>query len=725
MFLREGDEFVVEEVAETEGQRSLVTLRKGSVRSSNGNGIVSARGSYLMDTADREFPLRTVIDDHRYPAYSLIGRIGEDGKPFYIGERFEGAAESTGELYLSINDPAPSGNEGFFLVSARRAMLSATAYNPYGPGHNPGYYLKENQSGAASQNDYTESLPDNPLVVIYFIDGLRPDVLLEMAEWGHMPTFKRIFLDGGSRVRNAFTLLPSHTCTSFTSMITGMFADKHGLKSQVFYNPHTGRYFDGLNTRSFSIFAAAVRRRHAVALYDLFPRSFGAGALPVQRRSPETLYANLGEFGHRAINTANYGSNIINEIDAVQTRFALDMAAMPEIELMLVWLPLNDLDAARHPNGQFGRTRKVIAELDGHFAAIERRLKERGRLDNTIFVLFSDHGHVGGEDLHNEPFDLERDIIHPRLRIGAWSWYHRNPFPSPEVPRSSFAAISDADGGAGVTLPYRSADSGDMKTRNTWSELSNYQLADGTGTVNTLDIFTEHRKSRSVIGGSDKPVDMVVAMVDDNTVIVQRAVDCRALIHRTEKDGPMLFRYEPLRDGGQADDCDPLGYLRCDNFIRDAGRIAAEQGQELAEWLEGWHTGREWLTATAFCEYPGAVEAMNRYFHMHPDFAGTDQRAVQPDMLVFASPGWLFQPYQSLGDRKDKDVGMKHGHAVRQAAQICMFFAGPGIKRGHIVEEPGLIVDIMPTVLKIMNKETPDGIDGVAIRSIFANENGK
>lgn len=37
-------------------------------------------------------------------AYSLIGRFGPDGSPFFIGSRYEGTAPANGALMLAMND---------------------------------------------------------------------------------------------------------------------------------------------------------------------------------------------------------------------------------------------------------------------------------------------------------------------------------------------------------------------------------------------------------------------------------------------------------------------------------------------------------------------------------------------------------------------------------------------------------------------------------------------
>ena len=47
---------------------------------------------------------------------ALIGRIGETGAPFYVGERWSGRAGGDGPLYLRIDDDLLGDNEGFVLV---------------------------------------------------------------------------------------------------------------------------------------------------------------------------------------------------------------------------------------------------------------------------------------------------------------------------------------------------------------------------------------------------------------------------------------------------------------------------------------------------------------------------------------------------------------------------------------------------------------------------------
>jgi hypothetical protein len=47
---------------------------------------------------------------------ALLGRVGEDGAPFYVGRRATWPVDRDGTLYLRIDDDVLSDNEGFVTV---------------------------------------------------------------------------------------------------------------------------------------------------------------------------------------------------------------------------------------------------------------------------------------------------------------------------------------------------------------------------------------------------------------------------------------------------------------------------------------------------------------------------------------------------------------------------------------------------------------------------------
>ena len=69
---------------------------------------------------------------------------------------------------------------------------------------------------------------------------------------------------------------------------------------------------------------------------------------------PVGVFTNLVEWLHRAVNSANYASNIRETFDDVQTRFAIDLVNSSDTRVMLIWLPRNDSVGEKTLHGQFG-----------------------------------------------------------------------------------------------------------------------------------------------------------------------------------------------------------------------------------------------------------------------------------------------------------------------------------------------------------------------------------
>lgn len=664
---------------------------------------VGARGSYLINVERSRFPLEPdrANDDRRFPGYCLMARIREDGVPFYIGSSFKGISPDSGELWLGINDPEPQRNYGEFWYRFSTNFPDDVASTEI----------------SKPTGDSIKSIKD-PNVVIFFIDGLRPDALMEMAHWGHMPNFSELFLKNGVWVQNSFTVLPSMTITCFSSMISGLFSNRHGIKMQCYYDRNDDKFIDGLSTHNITRFSGEVKQRRAMMIYDYFPNIFGCGAMPFERPEANTLDTNLVEWLHRAINKANYASNIKDRIDAVQTRFALDLASSQDARVMLVWLPANDVISEKNLHGQFGGGRQTIANVDESIGKIIKRLKIRNRFENSYFILVSDHGHAGGPYAIEGRYDVMREVFHARLAMNVTSMWHQ--FVCPGAPADRIGYVSDSDGVMGIFLPQRHVDSGDLSAPNTFAELADYGLADGSR-LNALELFAEYTaQGRWPLNDIDhRPVDFAVAMVDEDTVLVHKTAECQALIHaRRNMDGILEFKYEPVRKFSvflpiqHITDNDPLGYLTNPSFLKRIGN--------LQDWLAGYHTGSEWLKVTCDTKYPACIDALNLFFRWDGPKDKKSPTPSQPDILLFANKGWIFEPELFLDDRYHRSMGTRHGMAFREATHICLFVSGPGIRKGAVVDEPHRILDIMPTVLEMMGKNSADAnMDGRPIREIW------
>jgi arylsulfatase A-like enzyme len=539
-----------------------------------------------------------------------------------------------------------------------------------------------------------------------------------MAEWGHMPNFQKLFLENGVWVRNSFTVQPSLTLTSFSSMITGVYANRHGVKMQCYYDREADTYINGLSVRYFMRFTNEVKARGVKTIYDYFPDSFGSTAMPFEPLRANVLQMNLVEWLHRAVNTADYTSNIKSKMDEVQTRFALDLASSPKVKVMLVWLPSTDVVSEHTPHAQFGGCRPTIARVDEALGRIVERLKTRGRFENTYFMLVSDHGHSGGHDIVNKRFDVKREVFHAHLKMNVVGAWHR--FDYPGAPADRLGAVSDSDGAVGIFLPLKRASSDDLSIPNTYEQLTHYVLADGSQ-VNAVELFAEYSSAGRwpLQDTSKRPVDFAVAEVDANTVLIHKTTDRQALIRaRLNADGVFEFKYEPVRryaSGRPLEpiaSADPLGYLDSADF--------REVVRNVPRWMENYHTGTEWLQATYKTEYPGCVDTLNLYFRWDVPVTGDSPAPSQPGILLFANKGWVFEPKINLENQNEATIGSRHGMAFREATNHCLFVSGPGIRKGEIIETPHRMVDIMPTILQMAGQDPNSaGMDGRPIREIW------
>jgi predicted AlkP superfamily pyrophosphatase or phosphodiesterase len=703
-----------------EVERPSQVLVKGNKREA-----VSARGTYLFDVESGPYPLEPNRDhdDTRYPGYCLIGRIGEDGAPFFVGSKFQGVAPQAGMLWLGINDPTPQRNRGEFRCRITLSYPETPEPVPAFTEEETAAESLENPEAPPPEPEVVKPLePPKPVpdanVVIIYVDGLRPDVVVEMAEWGHMPNFSKLFLENGAWVRNSFTVQPSLTLTSFSSMVTGVYANRHGVKMQCYYDREADTYINGLSVRYFTRFADEVKARGMKAIYDYFPDSFAAGAMPYEPLRADVLRMNLVEWLHRAVNKANYASDIRNKMDEVQTRFALDMASSPKVKVMLVWLPSTDVVSEHTPHAQFGGARPTIARMDEYLGQIVERLKIRHRFENTYFILVSDHGHAGGHDIVNQRFDVKREVFHSQLQMNVVGAWYRFNFPG--APAGRLGAVSDSDGAVGIFLPLGNVDSGNLSIPSTYEQLANYGLADGRW-VNAVELFAEYSSTGHwpLKDTTKRPVDFAVAKVDADTVLVYKTMDRQALIRaRLNADGVFEFKYEPVRRYAfvrplePITSGDPLGYLDSEAF--------REEVPDVPRWMESYHTGTEWLQATYRTEYPGCVDTLNLYFRWDGPVTEDSPVPSQPGILLFANKGWVFEPKINLANRHEATIGSRHGMAFREATNQCLFASGPGIRKGVIIETPHRMVDIMPTVLQMAGKDPAEaGMDGRPIREIW------
>lgn len=725
--------------------RPSALLARRSVRQ------VGPNGTYLYDddVISRSFPLPSA-ERGPAPPYSLIGRIG-DGAPFYVGAKKSWLANGTGRLQLQINDFDLSDNNGEFLVQITK------------PEQPQPVAIEERIVGDVAHG----SPKPGCSLVVFYVDGLRPDVVREMAAMGHLPTINRLFLKGGTWVENTFTVFPSDTITSNGTMWTGCFSDRHGLKGQVRFSRRHLRsksYLEPLGpSRSANLMAPQGIDRlvhqsqtagvgllhgkkaakewsgtHKTGVPPLFQHlrntgsDWATGILPMMTEVPPTLWTrslvkNLPYFRmHEAW----------KHIDDANTDYTLRYLLDREKPVTIVWLPETDSTSHKRSRGQFGMTRRTIAQADRLIGRIVRDLGAKKRLHKTYFMLVSDHGHHGGRTSHLSSFDIANELFYrPRERTADGKWVggglgmsvrqHRSWNRHSEDPSNAFVFLdADSDGAARIFLPRQHFRSGDWIGKRRAADYLQYRLAKNVPPVNLIETLTTW-KAMNGGGHLQHPVDLVLMKLSDQSVLISTNDRGQVVIdRRCNAAGEWVYRYRPVTNvrpvcgaekcgdtqrgdsqyGGVAFDVllqptvDPLGLLPV---------LSADE-------LLGYHDEQFWLRRTSTTNYPDSVVALTRHLlwqktlrHRETEFA--------PDIVVTARHGWYFGAKNS--------PGTMHGYPFKESMRATFFVSGPNIRRGTRLSIPHRMADLTPTILEMVGRTTGDEqFDGRPIREIYCCE---
>jgi arylsulfatase A-like enzyme len=696
---------------------------------------VRPRGTFHFESSvvGKPFPL-PAAGTGPAACYCLIGRIGENGTPFYVGEKHSVVAQSTGELFLGINDFNLKDNRGELNVVVdvgdkvhTSAIRQRVAFD--GPSGRPA-------RGAR--------------VVVFYVDGLRPDIVREMSAMGHLPNITRIFLDGGSQLENSFTTFPANTITANGSLWTGMFSDRHGIKSQVGFNRRTktsenylGKFGPVLNDmllqpkgldrvllNARSKFAditkgdgagEALRRRKTSETPTLSTRlvsagkTFSSGVMPLMSDISPSLWTR-----YLADEVPYFGTHLADRyVDEANTSYAIENLFENLTDVMVVWLPENDTTSHHEFRGQFGMARRTLSEADAAIGKMSDRLQQKGVLERTYMVLVSDHGHLGGRTEHLERFDIVNEFFHAPADIdgnnqrvggglGVTVRQDRYVNRTEGDGRDDFVFVDAvADGVARISLPKTSYGSGDWSGVNDIQTLFRYPVRGLAKPINLFNALNAIRVDTAT-AQDVAPVDLILARIDSNRVLISGNGRGYGVIEQSVgENGQRQYRYSVvarLRPQGRQQIVWDVVKEPAVDPLRLAGRVDCCL-------FDVWHDEETWLRITMGTLYPDSVVAMARHMLWKPELAGRAQE-YGVDLVVTAQAGWLFNTRN--------EPGSAHGHPFQETMNNTFFVSGPGIRKGAIVAQPVRSIDLTPTILDMVGVNTAGlGFDGKPVRAIY------
>ena len=223
-----------------------------------------------------------------------------------------------------------------------------------------------------------------------------------------LPNFKK-YLSGCSMVKKVCSIYPTITYPCHTTMATGVWPDKHGVTGNLMLQP-------GVQPAPWKWDYSAVKWKE-----DIFTEAKKAGYTtaaifwPVTGNhpyidylideywtqgpedTPREAWKRMGSSPQMLDLIERYiGKNEIRQHPQSE-RFIIDCTCelIRSYRPDVIFLHPANIDAYRHQTGLFNdKVRQGVEETDQWIGEIMRTLEETGELENTNFVLTSDHGQL-------------------------------------------------------------------------------------------------------------------------------------------------------------------------------------------------------------------------------------------------------------------------------------------------------------------------------------------
>ncbi len=241
-------------------------------------------------------------------------------------------------------------------------------------------------------------------MIVLSADALVSD---DMELFGTLPNFKK-YLAGGASVKTVKTCYPTITYPAHTSIATGTYPDRHGITGNDVFYPEPGH-------RPWEWFHDSVR------VPDIFTYAKRAGLTtagvfwPVTGNHPdidmlidEYWTQGEGDTKREAFRRSGTSAEIMKIVDRYADGFvershpgadifvmncAADIIREHKPDLIMIH-PAN-IDGYRHHTGLFNeKVNEGIKETDSFIGQLCRAAEDAGTLDETNFVLISDHGQL-------------------------------------------------------------------------------------------------------------------------------------------------------------------------------------------------------------------------------------------------------------------------------------------------------------------------------------------
>ncbi|MBU1110419.1 glycosyltransferase [Patescibacteria group bacterium] len=219
--------------------------------------------------------------------------------------------------------------------------------------------------------------------VFVFVDGARFDVFLDLFQQGKLPNIKRHLVANGG-IYKAVSSFPSATLTSILPFITGVYPGKLDISGLRWFDKRT------LKMRSYVgpgglLFAKDVGKR-VKTLFDFFENSISVfGVLPNNKQS---FLIDLTYDIQRVI--AHF-SGKYEQLD--QKIRSLVQQKLRKHEFDLLFIGFQAIDHLSHIESPFSDSvLRLYENVDAAVGEIAEHLQKKNQLEETLFMIISDHG---------------------------------------------------------------------------------------------------------------------------------------------------------------------------------------------------------------------------------------------------------------------------------------------------------------------------------------------
>ncbi len=230
--------------------------------------------------------------------------------------------------------------------------------------------------------------------IFIMADGARADLFGELLERGELPNISKYIVEKGS-FREAVSVFPSTTGPAYTPYILGKYPGRCNFPGIRWFDralyPDRKRLFSFHRFRSYigleTYFMNSDVSNDNTSLFEIFPRSgniLNELSRGVRIKNDKTRFSKL------YYKVKSHFTDRSDEVDMVARRLLVGSLKDMHDFMFVVFL---GIDTYSHINHPFHK--KVIdsyRRIDETIGLTARHLESEGRLDETLFVVVSDHG---------------------------------------------------------------------------------------------------------------------------------------------------------------------------------------------------------------------------------------------------------------------------------------------------------------------------------------------